>query len=228
MFVVRGSHEEAVNALEAVKQSNPVLRPNAYYPFPCGKEIGGWKYDRCNWPDPSQEIGRHFLLTKFARDIRPDVLWEMSEKAAYATFCAFRWSANKGKAFCPKCGNLEPYAIRRRRFHCSDQACMREFSVTSGTVFHPRKLSFKKIMMAIWEKAFMAVACKNKLQSAYHHLDHMDLKSSTAIKDTDDYGGIGIEEFSRRIQADNDALYGSVIRNAFWEDFLHCMVLVSA
>ncbi|TCS05287.1 IS1595 family transposase [Rhizobium sp. BK418] len=29
---------------------------------------------------------------------------------------------------------------------------MREFSVTSGTVFHSRKLSFKKLLMAIWEE----------------------------------------------------------------------------
>lgn len=28
---------------------------------------------------------------------------------------------------------------------------MREFSVTSGTVFHSRKLPFKKLIMAIWE-----------------------------------------------------------------------------
>jgi hypothetical protein len=28
---------------------------------------------------------------------------------------------------------------------------MREFSVTSGTVFHSRKLSFKKLLLAIWE-----------------------------------------------------------------------------
>ena len=36
----------------------------------------------------------HFLLTKSGRDVRPEVLWEMSEDAAYATFCALRWSAN--------------------------------------------------------------------------------------------------------------------------------------
>ncbi|MGO7040034.1 IS1595 family transposase [Rhizobium acaciae] len=29
---------------------------------------------------------------------------------------------------------------------------MKEFSVTSGTVFHSRKLSFKKLLMAIWEE----------------------------------------------------------------------------
>jgi transposase-like protein len=115
-------------------------------------ETGGGKYDRCNWPDPSNETGQHFLLTKASRDLKPDVLWEMSDEEAYATFCAFRWSANRGNAFCPKCGDKEPYAIRRRRFRCSDPACMREFSVTSGTVFHSRKPSFKKIIMAIWEE----------------------------------------------------------------------------
>jgi hypothetical protein len=30
--------------------------------------------------------------------------------------------------------------------------CMKEFSVTSGTVLHSRKLSFKKLVMAIWEE----------------------------------------------------------------------------
>ncbi|MGO6748263.1 hypothetical protein ACCS93_38800 [Rhizobium ruizarguesonis] len=29
---------------------------------------------------------------------------------------------------------------------------MQEFSVTSGTVFHSRKLPFKKLLMAIWEE----------------------------------------------------------------------------
>jgi hypothetical protein len=96
----------------------------------------------------------------------------MSEENAYATFCAFRWSANKGQAFCPNCGNLEPYAIRRRRFRCSDSACMKEFSVTSGTVFHSRKLSFKKIIMAIWEeltnvKGVAALHLTRKLRIEY-------------------------------------------------------------
>lgn len=45
---------------------------------------------------------------------------------------------------------------------------------------------------------------------------HGDLMPT--IKDSDDYGGMGFEEFSRRIQSDNDARYGDVIRNASWED----------
>ncbi len=139
-------------------------------------DTGGWKYDRCSWPDPSKEYGQHFLLTKLARDIRPNVLWDMSEEAAYATFCAFRWSANDGNAFCPKCGDLEPYAVRRRRFRCSDAACMREFSVTSGTVFHSRKLSFKKLIMALWEEV-KAV----KGMSALHLTRSLQIEYKTAL-----------------------------------------------
>jgi hypothetical protein len=43
-----------------------------------------------------------------------------------------------------------------------------------------------------------------------------DKAPSSTVKDCDDYGGIGIDEFSRRIQADNDKRYGDVIRNADW------------
>lgn len=110
----------------------------------------------------------------------------MSEDTAYATFCRFRWSATGGKAFCPKCGNLEPYAIRRNRFQCSDSACMKEFSVTSGTVFHSRKLSFKKIMMAIWEeltnvKGVAALHLTRKLRVEYKTARVMLAKIREAI-----------------------------------------------
>ncbi|MBY3158342.1 hypothetical protein HFO56_39270 [Rhizobium laguerreae] len=38
-----------------------------------------------------------------------------------------------------------------------------------------------------------------------------------ASTDHDDYGHIGPEDFERRIQADNDARNGELIRNAKWE-----------
>ncbi|MEV4609441.1 transposase [Neorhizobium sp. LMR1-1-1.1] len=78
-------------------------------------------------------------------------IWGITEDESYDLFCEFRWSANRGQPFCPACGDLDPYCIRRRRFRCSQGDCMKEFSVTSGTVFHSRKLPFKKLVMAIWE-----------------------------------------------------------------------------
>lgn len=36
------------------------------------------------------------------------------------------------------------------------------------------------------------------------------------VPDHEDYGGIGIEEFSRRVEADMRERYGSLLRNAVW------------
>ncbi|GAA3100533.1 hypothetical protein GCM10010520_52330 [Rhizobium viscosum] len=64
------------------------------------------------------------------------------------------------------------YNVRRRRFRCSEPECRAEFSVTSGTVFANRKLSFKKIIMAIWEeitaaKGMAALHLSRKLNVQY-------------------------------------------------------------
>jgi hypothetical protein len=40
--------------------------------------------------------------------------------------------------------------MSRGRFKCSDKTCKAVFTVTSGTVFASRKLSFKKTLIAIW------------------------------------------------------------------------------
>lgn len=38
-----------------------------------------------------------------------------------------------------------------------------------------------------------------------------------AVDDSKDYGGIGLEEFSRQIQNDNDGRYGEILRGAKWQ-----------
>ena len=94
-------------------------------------------------------IGQHPLLRPDGRDLNPEKVWSLSEDDAYGLFIDFRWAYNGGNPYCPRCGCLEPYSVRRRRFRCSEPECRAEFSVTSGTVFANRKLSFKKIIMAI-------------------------------------------------------------------------------
>lgn len=42
-------------------------------------------------------------------------------------------------------------------------------------------------------------------------------KNRGDIRPSDDYGHVGIEEFSRRIQEDNDKRYGELIRSAKWK-----------
>lgn len=92
--------------------------------------------------------GQHFLLSRDCRDLTINELVKIDEQEAYATFCQFRWPETEGEPVCPHCGILRCYTVRDRKFKCSD--CRREFSVTSGTVFAFHKLSFWKMLTAIW------------------------------------------------------------------------------
>jgi transposase-like protein len=91
---------------------------------------------------------QHFLLSAAARSISLKAVFKMGEDKAYETFCQLRWSETEGEAVCPSCGCTEVYNITtRRRFKCI--ACHKQFSVTSGTIFASRKLSFTDLIAAI-------------------------------------------------------------------------------
>ena len=91
---------------------------------------------------------QHFLLSSAARTLSLKQVFKMGEDAAYRTFCQLRWPQNDGEAICPKCGCVETYNITsRRKFKCV--ACHHQFSVTSGTIFASRKLSFTDLLAAI-------------------------------------------------------------------------------
>jgi len=72
----------------------------------------------------------------------------MTDEEALDTFKCIRWSENNGEPFCPKCGCVTVYAIpSRRTWECS--ACRKQFSVTSGTLFHSRKLPIRSYLLAV-------------------------------------------------------------------------------
>lgn len=91
---------------------------------------------------------QHFLLSSQARTISLKAVFTMGETKAYETFCQMRWPENDGEAVCPRCGCVETYNITsRRKFKCV--ACHHQFSVTSGTIFASRKMSFTDLLAAI-------------------------------------------------------------------------------
>ncbi len=111
--------------------------------MPTGREstVGGVKY--------RDSVERqHFLLSPKCRDLTISDLAGISEDEAYSTFCHFRWPETDGEPTCPHCGVVDCFPVRNRKFKCS--GCRREFSVTSGTVFAFHKLSFWKMLMAVW------------------------------------------------------------------------------
>lgn len=91
---------------------------------------------------------QHFLLSSAARSLSLRQIYRMGEDAAYQTFCQMRWPETDGEAVCPKCGCYETYAIKtRRKFKCV--GCYHQFSVTSGTIFASRKMTFTDLLAAI-------------------------------------------------------------------------------
>lgn len=93
-------------------------------------------------------MAQHFLLSAAARTLSLKTIFSEGEVAAYRRFCKLRWPETDGAPVCPVCGCLEIYDLTtRRRFKCA--ACHHQFSVTSGTVFASRKLSFVDLLGAI-------------------------------------------------------------------------------
>jgi transposase-like protein len=93
-------------------------------------------------------VAVHFLLSAKARTLSLASVLRMSEEEAHARFCEIRWSENGGAPFCPHCGGTEIYVYATRRiFRC--KACRKQFSVTSGTLFHSRKLPISQYLAAI-------------------------------------------------------------------------------
>ena len=93
-------------------------------------------------------MAQHFLLSAKARTLSLKTVFRMGEDAAYGLFCEMRWPDTEGEPVCPRCGCVEAYHIStRRKFKCV--ACHHQFSVTSGTIFASRKLSFTDLLAAI-------------------------------------------------------------------------------
>ncbi len=93
-------------------------------------------------------MAQHFLLSAASRTLSLKTIFSQGEAAAYRRFCRLRWPETNGAPVCLECGCIEVYDLAaRRRFKCA--ACYRQFSVTSGTIFASRKLSFTDLLGAI-------------------------------------------------------------------------------
>lgn len=93
-------------------------------------------------------LSQHFLLTSAARTLSLTAVARMSDEEAHARFVAIRWADNDGKPYCPKCGGVVVWPIpSRQMWQC--KACNKQFSATSGTLFHSRKLAHRDYLAAI-------------------------------------------------------------------------------
>jgi transposase-like protein len=96
-------------------------------------------------------MAQHFLLSPTAKTLTLASVMRMSDGEAEARFRRVRWTDTEGAPVCPHCGGLDAYECRRPtgnlRFRC--KACVKDFSITSGTLFASHKLPLRGYLAAI-------------------------------------------------------------------------------
>jgi hypothetical protein len=94
-------------------------------------------------------LPQHFLLSPIGRSLSLASIMRMTHDEAFDTFKRIRFAANDGDSFCPLCGTAKVYTLAETaiRWKCAD--CRKKFSVTSGTLFHSRKLAIRDYLAVI-------------------------------------------------------------------------------
>src|SRR3954447_10463317 len=96
-------------------------------------------------------MAQHFLLSKQAKTLSLATVFQMKDEEAEMTFRRIRWSETDGAPVCPHCGGVDAYDCRRLkgapRFRC--RACVKDFTLTSGTLFASHKLPLRCYLAAI-------------------------------------------------------------------------------
>ena len=98
-------------------------------------------------------MAQHFLLSRAAKSLSLVQVLSLTDGEAETRFRAIRWPDTDGKPVCPHCGGLDAYEARRPngslRFRCKHKECGKDFTVTSGTLFHSHKLPLKGYLAAV-------------------------------------------------------------------------------
>jgi transposase-like protein len=96
-------------------------------------------------------MAQHFLLSKAAKSLSLASVFTMKDADAETAFRRIRWADTNGDPVCPHCGGVDAYDCRRLkgapRFRC--RACVKDFSITSGTLFASHKLPIRAYLAAI-------------------------------------------------------------------------------
>lgn len=96
-------------------------------------------------------MAQHFLLSSAAKSLSLAAIFTMKDAEAETTFRHIRWHETDGQPVCPHCGGTDAYDCRRLkgapRFRC--RACVKDFSITSGTLFASHKLPLRCYLAAI-------------------------------------------------------------------------------
>jgi transposase-like protein len=97
------------------------------------------------------QMAQHFLLSKSAKTLSLASIFQMKDEEAEMAFRRVRWADTDGAPVCPHCGGVDAYDCRRLkgapRFRC--RACVKDFTITSRTLFASHKLPLRCYLAAI-------------------------------------------------------------------------------
>lgn len=93
-------------------------------------------------------MAQHFLHSPAAKTLSLTRVLRMLDQEAAKALRAIRWADTDGGPVCPECGCLEHYNLKSRPLW-KRKGCAKQFSLTSGTIFHSRKPSLRDILGAI-------------------------------------------------------------------------------
>src|SRR3954471_13544195 len=96
-------------------------------------------------------MAQHFLLSKAAKTLSLATVFQRKDGDAEMMLRRIRWADTDGAPVCPHCGGVDAYDCRRLkgapRFRC--RACVKDFTITSGTLFASHKLPRRCYLAAI-------------------------------------------------------------------------------
>ncbi|MHC5656042.1 IS1595 family transposase [Stappia sp. ICDLI1TA098] len=118
----------------------------------------------------------------------------MSDTEARNAFRKIRWSETDGEPVCPECGCCDSYDLKTRQIY-KCKGCSRQYSITSGTIFHSRKLAVRDILAVIavfinGAKGYSALQLSRDLTVDYKTAFVMLHKVREAIKLARDEGAL--------------------------------------
>jgi transposase-like protein len=121
-------------------------------------------------------LAQHFLLSPAARGLSIAAVLRMTDDQAFDQFKRTRFAANGGEPYCPRCRCADTYTLNETpiRWKCAE--CRKKYSVTSGTIFHSRKLAIRDYLGVI------ALFCNGvKGTSALQMSRDMDINPKSAF-----------------------------------------------
>lgn len=94
-------------------------------------------------------MAQHVSRSKRYRNLDLLQVANQTENQARETFTLMRWGSLTTMP-CPECGVVDNHYRRTSRHQWCCKSCSRVFSVTTGTPFQGRRLSFKKLMLLLY------------------------------------------------------------------------------